>query len=154
MFVLLFYPLNAKKKQATGHITVQHRRKGRKVTKVRTFTNKGSLDQIPSSFQLTTIKAAILYILQLKRILREDGGVVDEVEVEEEDLKRSWEETAGLKDDKKVEEQEVNLPTRQALPSTPTQLDKLPPMTVLRPSQDTHYLEQVAVLDNIDSVCL
>ena len=95
---------------------------------------------------MTTIKAAILYILQLKRILREDGGVVvDEVEVKEEDLKRAWEETAGLKDDKKVEEEEVNLSTRQAPPSTPTQLDKLPPMTVLRPSQDTHYLEQVAV---------
>ena len=101
---------------------------------------------------MTTIKAAILYILQLRRILREDGGVVDEVEVQEEDLKRAWEETAGLKDDKKVEEEEVDLSTRQALPTTPTQLDKLPPMTVLRPSQGTHYLEQVAVLDNIDGV--
>ena len=103
---------------------------------------------------MTTIKAAILYILQLRRILREDGGVVDELEVKEEDLKRAWEETAGLKDDKKVEEEDVDLSTRQALPSPPTQLDKLPPMTVLRPSQDTHYLEQVAVLDNIDGVCL
>ena len=151
--MLFFYRLDAKK-QATGHITVQHRRKGRKVTKVSTSKNKESLCQILSSFQLTTIKAAILYILQLKRILREDGGVVDEVEVEEEDLKRSWEETAGLKDDKKVEEEDVDLSTRQALPSPPTQLDKLPPMTVLRPSQDTHYLEQVPVLDDIDGVCL
>ena len=114
-----------------------------------TSKNKESLCQILSSFQLTTIKAAILYILQLKRILREDGGVVDEVEVKED-----WEETTGLKGDKKVEEEEVNMPTRQALPTTPTQLDKLPPMTVLRPSQDTHYLEQVAVLDDIDGVCL
>ena len=81
-----------------------------------------------------------------------DGGVVDEVEVKEEDLKKAWEETAGLKGDKKVEEEEVNLPTRQDLPTTPTQLDKLPPMTVLRPSQDTHYLEQVSVLDNINGV--
>ena len=121
---------------------------------MKTFQNTENRCQILSSFQLTTIKAAILYILQLKRILREDGGVVDEVEVKEEDLIRAWEETAGLKGDKKVEEEEVNLHTRQALPTTPTQLDKLPPMTVLRPSQDTHYLEQVAVLDNIEGVCL
>merc|ERR1719266_3295371 len=50
----------ARLRQATGHIIVQHRRKGRKVTK------------------LTTIKAAILYILQLKRMLREEANTTAE----------------------------------------------------------------------------
>ena len=79
---------------------------------------------------MTTIKAAILYILQLKRVLREEAAITEEEEEKVEE--REEPERRDLEDEQK-------LPTFQLS----TELEKLPPMAVLKPPQDIQYLEQV-----------
>ena len=80
---------------------------------------------------MTTIKAAILYILQLKRVLREEAAITEE------------------KGEEKVEEREEaerkEVEDEQELPSfqLSAELEKLPPMAVLKPPQDIQYLQQV-----------
>merc|ERR1711974_40667 len=103
-------------RQVTGHIIVQHRRKGRKVTK------------------LTTIKAAILYILQLKRMLREEAAITEE-EVEERERREMGDEQ---------EKRKLNDAVSSESPSFhhSTELEKLPSMAVLKPAHDIQYLEQ------------
>ena len=101
---------------------------------------------------MTTIKAAILYILQLKRMLREEdtirGEEQEEEEVEEKkDLEKREisEEQEGDFRSKKLNNAPVEPPNYQHS----TQLEKLPPMTVLKPPHDIQYLQQVLPLSQV-----
>ena len=89
--------------------------------------------------QLTTIKAAILYILQLKRVLREEPAIIEE---EEDDVEEEEEEKVEEREEpeRREIEEELELPSFQLS----AQLEKLPPMAVLKPPHhDIQYLQQV-----------
>ena len=96
---------------------------------------------------MTTIKAAILYILQLKRMLREEANITAE---EQGEVVEEKEELADSEvRDEKQEERNWKT-TNVSLESTTFQhspeLKKLPPMTVLKPPRDIQYLDQVVDL--------
>ena len=84
---------------------------------------------------MTTIKAAILYILQLKRMLREEAAFTEEVE------EREISEVGDDQEKRKLNNAAVSSESPSFEDSQ--ELEKLPPMAVLKPPHDIQYLEQV-----------
>ena len=103
--------------------------------------------------QLTTIKAAILYILQLKRMLREEDTIRGEEQEEEEEVEEGKDlEKREIRDEQGGDSRSRklnNAPLESPNYQHSTELEKLPPMTVLKPPHDSQYLQQVLPLSHI-----
>ena len=106
----------------------------------------------PFTTQLTTIKAAILYILQLKRMLREEDTIRGEEQEEEEVEEGKDLEKREIRDEHEGDSRSKkpnNAPLESPYYQHSAELEKLPPMTVLKPPHDIQYLQQVLPLSHV-----